>query len=194
MLGIVIAVLIAVSVLYGIFSGNLADVSTAALGGCQKAVELCLFLGGAMALWCGIMNIADKCGITDFICRIISPFTRLLIKCCDKKSGVIKNVNMNIVAHLLGLGNAAAAPGIAAVREMGKHNSPYTRRNIAVFTVLNTASIQLIPASVGAIRLAHGSSKPFAIIPAVLVTSLISAAVGVITAVLLYSHSNKIQR
>ena len=141
MLSIVIAILLLISVTYGIFSDNIANVSYAAVNGCTDAVKLVIFLSGSMALWNGIMNIADKSGIVKKINKIISPLTKRILKEINKNPQAIKMVNMNITANFLGLGNAATPLGISALKEMNKDFSIYSQRNIAVFTVLNTASI-----------------------------------------------------
>ena len=191
MLGFVISILFLSSLIYGLYSGNISAVSAAAVNGCTKAVNLAIFLAGTLALWSGIMKIADKSGITEKICRIISPFTNRLLKGIEKNPQAAKSVNMNITANLLGLGNAATPFGISAVKELNKENSVCAGRNTAIFTVLNTASIQLIPTTVAAIRLSHGSARPFAIIPAVIVTSVFSAFAGCFTAYLLYLPERK---
>jgi spore maturation protein A len=118
------------------------------------------------------------------ISRLLSPVIRLVFGRLDPDSH--RAVSLNLTANMLGLGNAATPTGIEAVRRL--ENSSRPRRSTALLTVLNTASIQLIPVTAAALRSAHGSAAPFDILPAVLVTSLCSAAVGTVTAAIQFSE------
>lgn len=185
----VIVFLMSISLAGGIINGRLADISTAALGSCSKAVEVIIMLAGPMALWSGLMRIAEKSGITSALSRLISPVTALLFRGIRSDSRARKAVSMNITANLLGLGNAATPTGIEAAKaldESGKHRS----RNIAMLVVLNTASIQLFPTTVASIRLAHGSAEPFAVMIPILIVSFVSAAVGCIAVTALFGRKN----
>ena len=184
MLGIILAVMLVLSAVAGFLGGGWEEISDAALGQCVKAVELGIYLAGSMALWCGLMRVAERSGLTRIVSRAMSPLIRLIFGRLDASSE--KAVSLNLTANLLGLGNAATPTGIEAVRRL--ENSSRPRRNTALITVINTASIQLIPVTVAAMRAAHGSTAPLEILPAVLVTSLCSAAVGVITASILFSE------
>lgn len=167
----------------GFCNSSWQEISAAAMGSCNDAVQLGIFLAGAMAFWCGLMRVAEKAGITKWVGRALSPLVELLFGDADPEAK--KAVSLNLTADLLGLGNAATPTGIRAAQLLDKGSRP--RRNTAVLTVLNTASIQLVPVTMGAIRASHGSAAPFEILPAVLVTSLAAAAVGCIVAAALYS-------
>lgn len=184
MLIVIILLMLISAAAAGFYNSSWQEISAAAMDSCNDAVQLGIFLAGAMALWCGLMRVAEKAGITKAVSRALSPLVKLLFKDADTEAK--KAVSLNLTANLLGLGNAATPTGIEAVRRLDKGSRP--RRNTAILTVLNTASIQLIPVTIAAIRAAHGSAAPFEILPAVLVTSLISAAVGCIAAAVLYSR------
>lgn len=191
MLGILITILIISSVICALFTGNLSEVSASALGSCNKAVELVLYLAGSMALWGGLMRIAERSGITAAVCRILRPVTKFLFKDIEKDPDAHIAVSMNIAANLFGLGNAATPLGIAAAKALNSDCSPHSVRNTAMLVVLNTASIQLIPTTIGAMRLAHGAQSPFDITLPILAVSLISAAAGCLAVYALYLPQRK---
>ena len=184
MLAFVLVVMLVLSAAAGFSDGGWAEISDAALGQCVKAVELGIYLAGSMALWCGLMRVAERSGLTRFMARAMSPLIRLIFGRLDTDSK--KAVSLNLTANLLGLGNAATPTGIEAVRRLEKSSRP--KRNTALITVINTASIQLIPVTAAALRSAHGSDSPMDILPAVLVTSVCSAVVGIVTASILFSE------
>ncbi len=186
MLGAIILIMMIASVAAGLVNGSIHEVSAAAVSSCTRAVELVIFLSGTMALWGGLMRIAEKCGITKTVCKLISPVTRLLFKGLDKNSEAAQAVSMNLSANLLGLGNASTPLGIKAAKALSAPTARHKKRNTAMLVVLNTASIQLIPTTMAAIRLAHGSESPFDITLPVLATSLVSAAAGCIMVGVLY--------
>lgn len=193
MLAVLIAILMVISIICGAITGNLNNVSAAALDSCTKAIELTIYLAGSMALWGGIMRIADKSGVTKAAGKIISPIAKKILPGIEKNPEAHKAVIMNIAANLFGLGNAATPLGITAAKELSKDKSPLQKRNLAVFVVLNTASIQLLPTTVAALRLSHEAANPFDITPAILLSSLISVSAGLITAYALYlPRNNKI--
>lgn len=186
MIGKLIIALMTISILFGAAEGNLDKVSEAAMSSCSSAVELIITLAGSMALWGGVMRVAEKSGITALCAKLLSPFTGFLFKGIENNTEAENAVNMNIIANLFGLGNAATPLGITAVKQLNKENNQYARRNTAMLVVLNTASIQLIPTTIAAIRMAHGVVSPFDITLPILVTSFVSAAVACIVAHALY--------
>lgn len=184
MLSYIWGIMLIVSLICSIFTGRIAELSSAALNGAAQAVEFMLSLLGVMALWSGLMKIADKGGITAVLARFFSPILRILFPDYKPKSPALKAICANMAANLLGLGNAATPFGIAAMKEMEKENkTPKTaNRSMVMFVVLNTASIQLIPTTIAAMRAAAGSKQPFDIIVAVWIVSFLSLFVGIITA------------
>lgn len=164
--------------LCGFLKGDMTDVSAASLEGCNKAVELVIYLSGSMCLWGGLMKICEKAGITAVIARMLSPVTRLLFRDAAHCPEVMNAVTMNLTANLLGLGNAATPSGIAAVKAMQKLPPAARKKCISMLVVLNTASIQLIPSTIVAMRLEHGAVSPFDVTPAIIFSSLISVTAG----------------
>ncbi len=181
MMKYIFTVMVGISLVFGLAAGNISEVSNAALSECSQAVELMLKLIGPMAFWGGMMRVADKAGITDFIAKLFRAPLKFLFKGIDANGKAFKAVTMNITANLLGLGNAATPLGIQAVKELSEEESAggVATDNIIMLVVLNTASIQLIPTTVAAMRLAHGSSSPLDVMPAILISSAASVAAGI---------------
>lgn len=165
--------LIVLSIICGLATGNLSKVSTAALEGSMNAVEMFITLLGALCLWSGLMKVAEEAGLTKIISRLLSPVTKRIFKGLDPKGKAMQAISMNMTANLLGLGNAATPLGLSAMRELDMLNGGSTRAsdNMIKFVVLNTASIQLIPTTIAALRLKSGSQAPFEIMPAVWIVS-----------------------
>lgn len=183
----IFTVMIAVSVLFGALNNRIGAVSNAAIEGGNTAVTLILTLTGSLCLWSGVMKVAEASGLTEIIAKILSPLTRRLFPGVKKGSETLRAISMNITANLLGLGNAATPLGIAAMRHLAEENgkSKTASNNMVTFVVLNTASIQLIPTTVSALRLSHGAADPLDILPATLLASVISLGVGLLFAKLL---------
>ncbi len=171
-----------ISVIFSFVGNTVGNLTNSILGGSENAIKLFLTLAGSMAFWNGIMNIVLKSGMVDLFGKILSPFISLIFKNLDKSRKAYKLIVMNITANLLGLGNAATPSGIEAVKELSKEENTngYASKNTARLIVLNTASIQLFPVTVGILRLKNGSENPFEILPCVLITSLISVIVGLL--------------
>ncbi|MBR1863406.1 MAG: spore maturation protein A [Ruminococcus sp.] len=187
MLGITAAALMVISLISGILTGSTAQVSQAAAEGCSRAVELSIELAGTMALWSGLMKVADKAGAAAFIQRLISPAAMRLFRGVDRDSPAGRAIGLNLTSNLLGLGNASTPLGIAAAKELNAGAAVHREMNTAMLVVLNTASIQLLPTTAAALRQACGSSQPYAVAGPVLLTSFLSAAIGAVTVKLLYS-------
>ncbi len=180
--------MIVLSILFALATGNVAEVSNAALSECQNAVQFLLILLGSMCLWGGFLKIAERSGLTQIIAKILSPLTRILFPSLKKDSKALTAISMNITANFLALGNAATPLGIAAMKAL-KEEAPGPQENTAshsmiLFILLNTASIQLLPTTVATLRLQNGSSVPMDILPAVLVTSCLSLLVALLSALL----------
>lgn len=189
----IFVIMIVSSIIYGIASGNANNISNAILEEGVNAVDLSIYMLGGMCVWGGIMRIAEKSGITDAICRIFALPAKYLFKGINPDGKAFKAICMNVTANLLGLGNAATPFGIEAMREIEKEEktSDTASPNMIIFTVLNTASITLIPSTVASLRLRHGAETPFDILPAVLLNSVISVSAALLSASVCNSFSNK---
>lgn len=181
MLNILWPIFIIVSVIFSILSGNLSNLNKSILDGTSSAVELCITLLGTMTLWNGIMNIASKTGIIGKISKLLSPIMKNLFSKYGKESDVYKQISMNMVANILGLGNAATPLGIKAMKSMQEQNNnkKVLTNEMATFIVLNTASIQIIPTTVIAIRSSLGSVNPTSIIFPVWIATIFAAIAGI---------------
>ena len=171
----VITLLIGSAVVFGIATGSTAEVSEAFLSESGAAVELALSLTGIICLWNGIMRVAQKSGLTEQLAKLMSPVLGLLFRGLKKGGKAMQYISLNLTANLLGLGNASTPFGLAAMREIEKEeqsSSPEkASHNMIIFTVMNTASLQLVPTTVAALRLSAGSENPMEILPCVWITS-----------------------
>ena len=184
MLNCIFAILIISAFVSGIISGNIGDVSEAVLTESVSAIDLGIYMLGAMCVWGGIMRVAEKSGITDILCNFFSPLLKFVFKGINTKGKAFSAICMNITANLLGLGNAATPFGIEAMKELEKEDNckEDASINMIIFAVINTASFTIIPTTVAALRLKNGSENPLEILPAVIITSAITLVVSVTAA------------
>ena len=187
MMNVIFTVMILFSVICGIVSGKSAEVSDAAINSCVEAVELFLYLIGGMCMWGGLMKVAEKSHLTDKLAAAFRPFAKLIFKELDFNGKAFHAICLNVTANMLGLGNAATPLGIEAMKALEteeKANGTATR-NMIVFSVLNTASITLLPTTAASLRSKHGSAAPMEIFPCVIITSVIALAAGLVSAIAL---------
>ena len=185
--------LILLSVLIGFARGDASSVSNAAVSACGEAVALCITLCGIICLWSGIMRVAQSSGLTEVVAKVLSPILRLIFHGISPKGEAMQYMILNITANLLGLGNASTPFGIAAMKALEKEEKPGEKAsdNMILFVVLNTASLQLIPTTVAALRLQHGSAAPMEILPAVWAVSVINAVLTVSAAKIMGAVSHR---
>ncbi len=190
LMGIIWTGMILVSILYSCAVGTAAAVGDAAIKGAEEAVRLCLNIGGIMCLWCAVMELMRECKIAEALAGALKPILRLLFPEGAKHESILEPLSANVGANLLGLGNAATPMGIQAAKEMAALGKKGEATNeLCRLVVLNTASIQLLPTTVAAIRAAEGAVMPFDILPAVWISSAISVAVGLAAAYLMQRTS-----
>lgn len=190
LMGIIWTGMILVSILYSCAVGTAAAVGDAAIKGAEEAVRLCLNIGGIMCLWCAVMELMRECKIAEALAGALKPILRLLFPEGAKHESILEPLSANIGANLLGLGNAATPMGIQAAKGMAALGKKGEATNeLCRLVVLNTASIQLLPTTVAAIRAAEGAVMPFDILPAVWISSAISVAVGLAAAYLMQRTS-----
>lgn len=178
------AILMFIAFLWAAVSGNMEALSGSVMSGATSAVELLISITGIICFWSGMMEIADKSGITTCLAKIFSPVLSKLFNNVKKDSMAMRYISLNISANLLGLGNAATPFGLSAMKELKtlNHNKNTASDDMLLFVVLNTASLQLIPTTLCAYRSNYGSTSPFEIIPAVWLSSLAALLVGVTVA------------
>lgn len=190
LMGIIWTGMILVSILYSCAVGTTAAVGDAAIKGAEEAVRLCLNIGGIMCLWCAVMELMRECKIAEALARALKPILRLLFPEAAKHESILVPLSANVGANLLGLGNAATPMGIQAAKGMAALGKKGEATNeLCRLVVLNTASIQLLPTTVAAIRAAEGAVMPFDILPAVWISSAISVTVGLAAAYLMQRAS-----
>lgn len=169
------------SVIYSIFSGNISKVNESIFSSAESAVNLTLTFLGTMCLWTGIMKIAQNTTLIYKITKILRPILKRLFPDIKEGDKAYEEISMNIVANILGLGNAATPLGIKAMKTLQEENDKKDTlsNSMLMFILINTASLQLIPTTVIAIRISLGSTDPTRIIFAVWLSTFCAAIVGI---------------
>ena len=175
--------LVLISIVFSWLTGNGSALAASVMEGAQAGITLAISMAGAICLWSGVGNLMAHTGVTEGLARLIRPVLRHLFPTIRTDAALACDLSTNICANLLGLGNAATPSGISAARRMAAGNT--ATDELCRLVVLNSASIQLIPANVAAIRTSLGCSSPFDILPAVWFTSFCSAGLGLVSAWLL---------
>ena len=172
---------------------KLGQITSAALEGAGTAVEIAIGLIGIMALWLGVMKVAEEAGLTKIIARIVRPITGWLFPKIPQDHPAIGAMIMNIAANMLGLSNAATPLGLKAMEELDKlnPNKGEATDDMCTFLVINTSAITLIPATAIAIRASLGSSNPQMIIIPSIIAATCATIVGVTTVKLIQAFNRK---
>ncbi len=171
------------SVVCSLFTGSSSALAPAIAEGAQAGVTLALSMAGSLCLWTGVGSLMEAAGITALLSRLLRPLLHRVFPSTRSDSQLASDLSANICANFLGLGNAATPMGIRAAKRL-KHGDTASRE-LCRLVVLNTASIQLIPANVAAVRSGLGCATPFDILVPVWITSLCSASLGLLAAWLL---------
>lgn len=175
--------IVAISLIAAILLGKGSEVAAAIPQGAQSGITLAISMAGSICLWTGVGKLMESAGFTGFLSRLLRPLLRRIFPSTQEDKPLACSLSANICANFLGLGNAATPMGIqAAQRLAGKGRDGIATDELCRLIVLNTASIQLIPATVAAVRTSLGCATPFDILPAVWVTSICSAGLGVTAA------------
>ena len=169
------------SVIASVITGNGSTLAAAVPKGAQAGLELAFSLAGSICLWSGVGKLMDKAGLTTILSRLFAPLLCRIFPSFDHDPNFANHLTANVCANFLGLGNAATPMGIQAAKRLCR-GTDIANDELCRLIVLNTASIQLIPANVAAIRAQLGSQSPFAILPAVWLTSIASAGMGLLAA------------
>lgn len=177
--------MVVISLVCGLATGNLSQVSQAAAEGAQSAVTLCISMAGMLCLWNGVLEVMNRSGLTQKLRVLLLPVLRRLYPDFRGDGAVLDAVSANVCANLLGLGNAATPFGIRAAKGMAERYRGRAGDGLCLLVVCNTASIQLLPTAVAAIRSAAGCASPFDILPAVWLSSALALGAGLAAAKLL---------
>ena len=200
MLNYIWALMILIGVIYGAMTGRMADVTNAALDSAGDAVSLCITMIGVLALWVGLMEIAQKSGLIAKLTRGIQPFISFLFPGIPKGHPEREYISTNLIANVLGLGWACTPAGLKAMEELAKleaerGNPAYlaesrevrgsgiervASKEMCTFLILNISSLQLIPVNMIAYRQQYGSVNPAGIIAPAIVATFVSTAVAVV--------------
>lgn len=187
MLNLIWGGMILISLLLSIFTGQLEQTAAAAVTGAGNGVEICFSLLGILCLWSGLTRIGERAGLVALMTKFLRPVFRILFPDLNETSPASGSIILNIVANLLGMGNAATPLGIKAMQDLSHLNKNRTTASNAMcmLVVINTASIQLLPTTLIALRQAYGSSNPGAIIVPVWLVSICALIAGVTVAKIL---------
>ena len=194
MLNYIWAFMIMIGVIYGALTGNIKEVSNAALNSAGEAVSLCITMMGVMALWVGLMEIAQTSGLIKKLTDGIQPFISFMFPHIPKGHISREYISTNIIANVLGLGWACTPAGLKAMEalaqlERERGNAEYLEKGgkcrvasseMCTFLILNISSLQLIPVNMIAYRQQYGSMNPTAIIAPAIVATIISSVVAVV--------------
>lgn len=184
--------LLVIGVIAGVLTGNTQAVTDAAISNAETAVELAIGLIGVMALWLGLMKIAEEAGLVQLIGKWLRPVMKRLFPEVPEDHPAMGSMVMNFAANILGLGNAATPLGIKAMKELQELNEEKdtASNSMCMFLAINTSSITLVASSVIAYRAAAGSANPSEIIGPTLVATIVSTIVA-ITVVKLFEKASK---
>ena len=161
--------------------GRGPELASAVPAGAQAGLELALSLAGSICLWSGVGKLMEAAGLTDLLSRLFAPLLGRIFPAFRRDPVLAGYLSSNVCANFLGLGNAATPMGIQAAKRLSGGQTA-ANDQLCRLIVLNTASIQLIPANVAAIRSQLGAASAFDILPAVWITSVASAAMGLLAA------------
>lgn len=175
--------IVAISIIAAMLSGRGSELAAAVPQGAQAGVTLAISMAGSVCLWTGVGKLMEKAGFTGVLSNLLMPLLKRVFPTSKHDTALAGHLSTNICANFLGLGNAATPLGIQAAQRLAKkrHDGVATDE-LCRLIVLNTASIQLIPATVAAVRSSLGCQTPFDILPAVWVTSICSAGLGLCAA------------
>lgn len=183
---------IIVSFLYSIYSGNIFNINNAIFDSASQTVNLCLTLLGTICLWNGIMKIAVKTSMIEKLTKFLKPIISFVFPEIKNDKKISKEISMNIVANILGLGNASTPLGLKAMESMQEKNidKKNLSNSMTMFILVNTASLQIIPTTVISIRSSLGSENPTKIILAVWIATITAFATAITTGKFLIKKSN----
>ena len=184
--------MILIGVLWGAFHGQLAAVTEGALTSAKEAVTLCITMLGVMTLWTGVLEVGKRAGLIDQLSRRMRPVLRFLVPRLSPESEAAKQISVNMIANILGLGWAATPAGLKAMEELkkveeqrGERPKGVASNEMCTFLIINISSLQLIPINMIAYRSQYGSVNPAAIVGPALAATLLSTVVAVIAVKLL---------
>ena len=172
--------IVLISILCALVLGNGSALAAATVSGAQAGIQLALSMAGSLCLWTGAGRLMEHAGITQMLSRLLRPLLHRVFPSTKEDAALAESLSANICANFLGLGNAATPMGIQAAQRMKRGGT--ATDELCRLIVLNTASIQLLPTTVAAVRSAHGCAAPLDILPSVWLSSLLSVTAGLLAA------------
>ena len=193
MLNILWPIFIILSFLYALIIGRVNEVNNGIFTSLKDAVELSITFLGTISLWNGIMEIAKNTSLINKLTNMLRPIIKRLFPELKNNEKANQEISINVIANILGLGNAATPLGIKAMKTMQQENKRKDElsNSMMMFILLNTASLQLIPTNVIAIRTSLGSNNPTSIIIPIWISSAVAAIVGIFFVKVLIKKGNK---
>ncbi|MCT4542754.1 MAG: nucleoside recognition protein [Vallitalea sp.] len=193
MLNYLWAFMIILGVIFGAFNGRMGEITEAAIESSKEAVNLCIMLAGVVAMWTGLMKIAEKSGLIKGLTKKMRPILRFLFPKVPDNHPAQNYIATNIIANVLGLGWGATPPGLKAMEKLQELNKDKSTASTAMctFLIINISSVQLISVNIIAYRAQYGSENPAEIIGPSILATTISTLVGVIFAKIMMKVSKK---
>lgn len=170
------------------FGGSMQQLTQGMLDSSQSAIKLCFEMCGALAMWMGVMRIAEKSMLIDALAKRMTPILNFLFPDIPKDHPARKYIATNIIANFLGLGWAATPPGLKAMEELQKLNKhkQIATHSMCMFLIVNISSVQLVSIQMIAYRSAYGSANPTEVIGPSIIATMISTVVAITFAKLMY--------
>lgn len=181
---IILLIIPVVSLIFASLNGNIGELSESILSKSTEAVELVFSICGIMCFWSGLMRVAERAGLLEKLSRLLSKPLGMLFKGIKRGGKAMGLISANIAANILGLGNASTPLGLSAMKAIAEEqqSGEYATDDMIMLAVLNTASLQIIPATAAALRAANGAEKPMDILPCVWIVSAYSLLIAVVSA------------
>lgn len=185
---------IIIGIVYCVLTNNLTFLNNEIINSAKDSLNMVIDMFPVIALWLGIMNIANKSGLLDKISNLFRPILKLLFPEIPKGHESLNYISSNITANMLGLGNAATPFGLKAMKSLQQlnKNKDTASRSMITFLVINTAGVTIIPTTVISLRLRHGSMNPAEVVGATLLVTVISLVFGIIIDKLVWRKQNDI--
>ncbi len=189
-----------VGIVYGALTGNLKDVTEAAVNSSKEAVSMAIAMAGVTAMWTGLMKIAETSGLIEQMTKKMKPILKFLFPNVPEDHPAYGHISLNMIANFLGLGWAATPAGLKAMESMealnedechrlgtDRHRAPHiATRDMCTFLIINISSLQLIPVNVIAYRSQYGSTAPASIVGPAIAATTVSTLAGIIFAKVMY--------
>lgn len=189
-----------IGIIYGALTGNLKDVTEAAINSSKEAVSMAIAMAGVTAMWTGLMKVAETSGLIGQMTKKMKPLLKFLFPNVPEDHPAYGHISMNMIANFLGLGWAATPAGLKAMESMeelnekncqrlgtGRNRAPdIATRDMCTFLIINVSSLQLIPVNVIAYRSQYGSTAPASIVGPAIAATTVSTLVGILFARFMY--------